>query len=146
MHNLSGSFWWGKVCLQSLRGCAFLKGACFLSLLPSCIQFPDFTYGFSYGTAPPFDKGDRAAATEVPTSFYPSLLPSLILIPDHPQHSLCTHHLSSSPGGAWAECIRHQARYQTYCAPADAPGSKGKRCRLIVIPRSSLAFLEYLIL
>lgn len=140
LHNLSGSFWCGQVCLWSLGVCAFLKGACFPSLLPLCIQLPDFTYGFSYGTASHFDKGERARGTEVPTSFPPSLLPSLILIPDHPQHPLCTHHW------VWAGCPRHQARYQSYLCFCRCTSSKGKWCRLIVIPWSTRAFLEYLIL
>lgn len=128
MHNLSGSFWSGKVCLQSFGGCAFLKGACFPSLLPFCIQFPNFTYGFSCGSAPPFDKGARAGGTEMPTFFYPSVLSSLILIPDHPQHPLCTHHLllCSSPGGAWAECTRHQARYQCYLCSCRCTRQQGQ--------------------
>lgn len=148
MHNLSGSFWCGKVCLQAWEGCAFLKGACFPSLLPFCIHFPDFTYGFSYGAAPRFDKEETARGTQVPTSFYPSLLPSSILIPDHPQHLLCTHHLSSPPHQEEHELNVPDPRPCTslICAPADAPGSKGKWCRLTVIPWSSLAFLEYLIL
>lgn len=124
----SGSVWWGKVCLWSLGGCAFLKGACFPSLLPFCIRFPDFAYGFSYGTAPPFDKGDRAGGTEVPTSFYLSLFPSLISIHDHPQHPLCTHDLllSSLPGGAWAECTRHQGRYQDYLCSCRCTRQRGQ--------------------
>lgn len=145
MHNLSGSFWCSKVCLWSLEGCAFLKRAVFLSSYLSA-QFPGFTYDFSYGTVPPFDKGERAGGTEVLTSLCPLLLPSLILIPDHSQHPLCTHHLSSPPHPEQYYLSAPDTRPGTslICAPADVPGgSKGKLCRLIVIPWSSLTFLEY---
>lgn len=118
MHNLSGSFLCGKVCLWSHGGCGFLKWACFP-------QFLYFTYGFSCGTAPSFDKGERVGGAEVPASVYPSLLPSLILIPDRPQHPLCTHHLSS-PGGEWAECTRHQAGYQSYLCSCRCTRQQGQ--------------------
>lgn len=78
----------------------------------------------------------------MPTSLYPSLPPSLILIPVH------TPPLLSSPHQEEHELSVPDPRPGTslICAPADAPGSKGKWCRLIVIPWRGLAFLEYLIL